>query len=67
MNDATTAELRSEAAETVKVSIEVVYTIDDKLSLLDAMAAAKALLDNGNVQGSATGEIVMGRKRFPLR
>lgn len=62
----TRAHTATEGAETIKVSLEIVYSIDNSLSLLDAMAAAKGVLDKAKEHGSAIGEVVMGRKRFAL-
>lgn len=54
------------APKTVKLQIEVLYTLAAGKTILDVLASAKTLFETAANDGSATGLVVFGRQKFPL-
>jgi hypothetical protein len=61
----TKATAQSDDAQTVTIRLDVTYTLGAK-TILDATAAAKALVDAAKEHGTVEGNLIFGRQKFRI-
>lgn len=67
MNDVTTTTTAAtEEDETVKMQFDVAVPMKKGENLFDIMERAKIVIGEARKVGTVSGELVLGRKRFPL-
>lgn len=53
--------------QAIKISLDITYELKGNLDITDAMEAATDLVTKAREFGAATGFLVIGRQKFPLK
>lgn len=57
----------AEPTQSIRIRVEVVYELKGDLTILNAMEAAKELVEKAREYGAVDGQVVFGRQKFGLK